>query len=50
MIRELLNKPSHSAKAARALLDGEASDDAVSRAYYSAFNAARALISSGFPE
>jgi uncharacterized protein (UPF0332 family) len=44
MIRELLSKASRSAKAARALLESGAPDDAVSRAYYSAFNAARALI------
>jgi uncharacterized protein (UPF0332 family) len=44
MIRELLSKASRSAKAARALLESSAPDDAVSRAYYSAFNAARALI------
>jgi uncharacterized protein (UPF0332 family) len=50
MIRDLLNKASHSAKAARALLEGDAPDDAVSRAYYSAFNTARALIASKEPD
>jgi uncharacterized protein (UPF0332 family) len=44
MIRELLSKASQSAKAARALLQSGVPDDAVSRAYYSAFNSARALI------
>jgi uncharacterized protein (UPF0332 family) len=50
MIRELLSKASRSAKAARALLESGAPDDAVSRAYYSAFNAARALIASRDPD
>jgi uncharacterized protein (UPF0332 family) len=50
MIRDLLAKASHSAKAARALLEGDAPDDAVSRAYYSAFNTARALIASKEPD
>jgi uncharacterized protein (UPF0332 family) len=50
MIRDLLAKASHSAKAARALLEGDAADDAVSRAYYSAFNSARALITSREPD
>jgi uncharacterized protein (UPF0332 family) len=50
MIRDLLAKASHSAKAARALLEGDAPDDAVSRAYYSAFNSARALITSEEPD
>jgi uncharacterized protein (UPF0332 family) len=50
MIRDLLAKASHSAKAARALLEGDAADDAVSRAYYSAFNTARALITSREPD
>jgi hypothetical protein len=31
MIRDLLNKASHSAKAARALVEGDAPDDAVNR-------------------
>jgi hypothetical protein len=50
MIRDLLNKASHSAKAARALLEGDAPDDAVSRVYCSAFNTARALIASKEPD
>ena len=50
MIRELLSKASRSAKAARALLESGAPDDAVSRAYYSAFNTARALIVSKDPD
>jgi hypothetical protein len=37
MIRDLLAKASHSAKAARALLEGDAPDDGVSRALASAF-------------
>lgn len=50
MIQKLLVKASHSAKAARILMDGDAPDDAVSRAYYSAFNTARALIFSKEPD
>jgi uncharacterized protein (UPF0332 family) len=49
VIRSLLTKAFHSAKAARTLLESDAPDDAVSRAYYSAFNAARALMISREP-
>jgi len=50
MIRETLGKASLSAKVSRALLEGQAPDDAVSRAYYSAFNTARALIAFQNPD
>jgi uncharacterized protein (UPF0332 family) len=44
MIGETISKAARSAKVARALLDGGDFDDAVSRAYYSAFNTARPLV------
>jgi uncharacterized protein (UPF0332 family) len=45
-----LNKAARTAKAARALLDDGYYEDAVSRAYYSAFNSAKALIARENPE
>jgi len=50
MISETISKAARSAKVARALLDGGYFDDAVSRAYYSAFNTARALVAMKNPE
>jgi uncharacterized protein (UPF0332 family) len=50
MIGETISKAARSAKVARALLDGGDFDDAVSRAYYSAFNTARALVAMKNPE